>query len=158
MSEPALNDLTAAHVMREDVVAVEKQAAVQDAVRLMGENRVTGVPVVDSRRRCVGVISSTDILKLQQEDPELKAARYYDPDTLSWESIPAKLPTLQEMPDVTVGDIMSPEVISVRPETPIKDVAQTMVDRNVHCVLVLDENEHLCGIISAFDFVRILSD
>lgn len=52
-----------------------------------------------------------------------------------------------------VLDLMTAEVISVRPETPLKEVARLLAEHRVSGVPVVDEEEHVVGVISEADFV-----
>jgi CBS domain-containing protein len=49
-------------VMTSDVVYVNPQDTLREALSVMVENRVSAMPVLDARRHCVGVISVTDLL------------------------------------------------------------------------------------------------
>ncbi|MBW2293316.1 MAG: CBS domain-containing protein [Deltaproteobacteria bacterium] len=60
----------------------------------------------------------------------------------------------------TVSDVMSPEVISVGPDSPLTEVVEKIMENRIHRVLVLDSSEHggsLVGIISVFDLVQLLA-
>jgi CBS domain-containing protein len=48
-------------------------------------------------------------------------------------------------------------VISVKPETPVKDVVQTLAEKKIGAVLVIDEDDKLVGILSERDIVRTLA-
>jgi CBS domain-containing protein len=43
-------------------------------------------------------------------------------------------------------------------DTPIKEVAQRMISDDIHRVLVMDERYNLYGIITSFDFVRVMAE
>jgi CBS domain-containing protein len=122
---------------------------------------VSGLPVLDHNDRCVGVVSATDILGLEQqqseradEEFEQTVGSYYDPDTQKWENLRVS-GTVDELPELEVAEIMTREVVSVRPGTPVRQVAALMDERRIHRVLVLDEENRLHGLISALDIVRL---
>lgn len=155
--------MTAADVMQRDVVTIGPDESLQEAMALMTENHVSGLPVLNSKDRCVGVISASDILSFQQEqaegsaDAEENMASYFDPDTERWESIRV-FGGLDELPEVPVGEIMSGELVSVTPNTPLREVAQKMHENEIHRILVVDEKQFLHGIISSSDFVRLFAE
>lgn len=62
ISKP-LMDLTAADVMTPDGLQLTEELPLREAARIMLENQVSGAPVIDSRGRCVGVLSSMDFLR-----------------------------------------------------------------------------------------------
>ena len=75
-----------------------------------------------------------------------------------WESVPLSAFGLEEFGDVRVEEVMTRELISVDRDTPLKEVAQKMLDDDIHRVLVMDERFKLYGIITSFDFVRVLAE
>ncbi len=155
---------TASDLMQTDVVTVGPADHLRDAMALMVHHHVSGLPVLDNHDHCVGVLSVTDVLNLELEQAEMftedadeQMGSYYNPDTQHWESI-RMTGSIDDVPDVTVREAMSSEVVSVSPGTPIHDVAKLMVDKGIHRVLVLDDKRFLHGIISALDFVQMVAD
>lgn len=55
----------------------------------------------------------------------------------------------------TVGDIMSTDITSCHPRTPMRSVAQRMRNADVSALPVLDDEDHLVGIISQTDLVTL---
>ena len=51
-------------------------------------------------------------------------------------------------------DVMTPEIISVAPETPVKEVAETMMKYRISGVLVLDQAGSLVGVVTEGDLLR----
>jgi CBS domain-containing protein len=117
---------------------------------------------MDNSSRCIGLITASDILNYEQEhaaDSDTdRTAQYFDPDTQQWVSVPVAAFGLEEFAEVRVSEVMSRELIWVDRNTSIKDVARRMLDERVHRVLVMDTKSNLYGIISAFDFVRIIAE
>ena len=59
------HQLAASDFMQRDVVTVAPDDTLRDALALMTENHVTGLPVMDGKSRCVGLITSSDILNYE---------------------------------------------------------------------------------------------
>ena len=55
-------------IMTRNVLTTTRQTPVMDAVRLLVENRITGIPVVDEDNRLVGILSEFDVLRLLTEN------------------------------------------------------------------------------------------
>lgn len=154
--------VSAAEVMKTDVITVAPNEHIRDALAMMVENHVSGLPVVDGRGRCVGVLSAFDILGLEYEqaeatDVEEDVGSYFDTENQRWEYMRIG-GGVDELPDQTVHDVVSAEVISVTPDACIKDVARLMTKKGIHRVLVLNDKRELCGLISALDLVRIVAE
>ena len=49
-------------LMVRNVISVQPEDLLSDAVSLMFENRISAVPVVDKRQRCKGILSTTDLI------------------------------------------------------------------------------------------------
>jgi CBS-domain-containing membrane protein len=164
MEKHASTKLTAADVMQHDIVTVMRSNTLRDAMGLLTANHVTGLPVMDEHSRCIGLISATDILNFEQEHCEeteegnADVAQYYDPESEQWETIRLSAFALEEFGDVRVEQVMATDLIWVERETPIQEAAARMHEAGVHRVLVLDDQQQLYGIISSFDFVRLIAE
>ena len=55
-------------VMTRDVTSVTPETALRDVAQLLGEKRISGVPVVDARGKCLGIVS-------EAEGPDLELLR-----------------------------------------------------------------------------------
>jgi CBS-domain-containing membrane protein len=52
-------------------------------------------------------------------------------------------------------DVMSSPVVTVSPDTPLKDVAATLVERGINAVPVVDGDDRLVGIVSEADLLPL---
>lgn len=158
------NKLTAADIMQKDVVTVGPEESLREALELMIENHITGLPVLDQKSRCVGLISAMDILGYEQDhaqdaaEANAEMARYFDPDTQRWEDVRVTAFALEEFAETPVAEIMSRDIVSVDPETSLSSVAALMIEQQIHRVLVMDEEKALLGLISSVDFVQLYAD
>jgi IMP dehydrogenase len=154
--------LTANDLMQRDIVTISPEDTLRQALALMTEHHVTGLPVMDEQSRCIGLVTATDILNYEQDHAEDSreggTTQFFDPETQQWESVPLSAFGLEEFGDVQVADVMTRELIWVERGAPLKDVARRMMDERVHRVLVMDANSLLYGIISAYDFVRVIAE
>jgi CBS domain-containing protein len=148
--------------MQRDVVTVSPDSTLREALSLMTENHVTGLPVMDAFDRCIGLITSSDILNYEQDnDGELdegRLAEIYDAESEQWETVPLSAFGLEKFGNVPVNEVMTRDLIWVDRETPLKVVARRMIDEHVHRVLVMDVASRLYGILSAYDFVRVAAE
>ena len=54
--------MIAADVMSRGVVTLDARATLHEAMQVMTEHHVSGVPVIDKDHRCIGVISTSDVV------------------------------------------------------------------------------------------------
>jgi CBS domain-containing protein len=147
--------------MQRDVITVHEGDTLQEAMQLMTENHVTGLPVTNARSKCVGVVTASDILGYEQDhagftsEANADLARHFNPDIQQWESVRVTSFALEEFGEIHVREVMARDLISVHRDTPLSEVAKTMRDQKIHRVLVLDGSSRLYGIISSFDFVKL---
>jgi CBS-domain-containing membrane protein len=162
MAQETLEQLSAADLMQRDMVTVAPQESLRDALSLMTENHVTGLPVMDDHDRCIGLITATDILTYEQDHDETEPSdhmvQHFNSELQQWESVPTGAFGLEEFGDVRVEEVMTTDLVWVERDTPLKDIAQRMIDARVHRVLVMDSHCRLYGVISSFDFVRVLAE
>jgi CBS domain-containing protein len=162
MGHATLQQLTAADIMQRDMITVAPSETLRDALALMTTNHVTGLPVMDSKSRCIGLITASDILGFEEEhaddNSDTGMMQHFNPELSRWESVPISAFGLEEFGDVRVEEVMARDLIYVGRDTLLKGVARKMLDANVHRVLVMDEKFNLYGIISSFDFVRVMAE
>src|SRR5690554_6287244 len=120
--------LLAQDIMQTELVTVRRGDSLREAMELMVDSHVTGLPVVDGRGRCVGVVSITDVLGLEYEQAESasefeEVGSYFDPDEQRWEHMRLS-GAIDELPDLTVEDVMSTDIISVPRDASVHDVAK----------------------------------
>jgi len=122
-------------IMSEDIiVAKENMSAEVISVRLLS-GEVNGVPVVDDSRAIVGVVTAIDILKAIRK---------------SGNNNNRKLNSL------VAKDIMTPNPSVVKKDTPIEEVIDIMVQKEIIMVPVVEEdsNKRLIGVVSRADILR----
>jgi len=113
-------------IMTSNPISIQKDQDVSDAAKLLFENRIHGLPVVDKRKNIVGIISPTDILKIVSERRKEVIEHYFTHNLV---------PVYQETP-ITI--IM--EIINITNETALP---------------VLNDERKLAGIISEGDLFKL---
>lgn len=158
------DSISASDIMNRNLLTVAPTDKLAEALQLMVENHVTGLPVIDGKSCCLGVITATDILTYEQSHAEEAAeanadvARYFDHEAGRWESLRASSFALEHFGHVPVNEVMNAKVIAVQGDTPVKDIARLMVEQEVHRVVVIDRTQHLLGAVSAIDIVQLVAD
>jgi CBS domain-containing protein len=143
-------------VMTRHVVAVNPGDSAGDALKLMVENRVSALPVVDGHDRCVGVVSSTDILHLAlQFSADLEALNTVE--GLAHELLIEKLEHTGFSNQV-VNEVMSHVAVTVQPQTSLVEAAAAMTRHRVHRLPVAEAQGKLVGLISSMDVVRAVAE
>ncbi len=143
-------------VISTNVVSINPQDTLREAVDTMVENRVSALPVVDARGHCVGVISVTDLLGVTKDlSDELNALSVSQ--GLDHEALVQKL----EQADVLTEQVkawMSTDVVSVEIESTIHNAATLMLRNRVHRLIVLDDQRRVVGVVSTMDLLAAFAE
>lgn len=164
MTSNVASEKTAADIMSRGVVSVEATESIQDAMRIMTEHHVSGVPVVDETNRCIGVISTSDIVSYVEADQEAlegqipRTENWFNPETQKWEESTFSAEMLGEYDLVPVDEVMTSDPLTVHPELPVVHVAQSMMEHGIHRVFVVNDDKRINGVISALDFVQLVAE
>jgi CBS domain-containing protein len=118
-------------VMTRDVPTVRADQPVQEAASFMLSSDAGSIPVMDGDR-LIGMITDRDIAVRG-------VAKGHGPDT-------------------PVGDLMTDDLVVVRDDDEIEDVATRMSEAQVRRLPVIDQDERLCGIVSLGDLSRETDD
>jgi CBS domain-containing protein len=140
-------------VMSRQVVTISVNDKVHDALELMMENRVSALPVVDHRGRCVGILSTSDFVDVTYElDEGLSAVEHQS--EIWWRLFVKNVS--QNIGQQSLMDMMTEDVISSSPDDLVVKAASTMLRERVHRLPVLDNERRLLGIISTTDVLRAM--
>ncbi|MBF0378814.1 MAG: CBS domain-containing protein [Desulfamplus sp.] len=171
------NSVKAEHVMTTSVITVEEKTSLLDAAKLMAQNNISGMPVLDSKKTLSGVLSEKDFLKrMVQKDKETiiqgNKEDNRDNSTIvktnkdekefgSFMSIIAQCLDFggclaSDLKKLYVKDIMSYPPITVEKSMSIMEVAAIFESKGINRVPVLDSNSKLIGIIARSDLVQAL--
>ena len=157
-----MRPITAADLMSPEVLTVREDMSVAELAAFLMRHDITGAPVADAQGRLVGVVSVVDIADLVSDQDEIAVDRS-EPDFL-YRGREATLSEdeLEDLEiddeDLVVGDIMTPEIHSVSPGSPVSDIAMKMLREHLHRVLVLDADDRCVGIVTTSDLLGLLVD
>lgn len=139
-------------VMTTEVVRATYGTPFKEVARLLGEHRISGLPVVDEDEKVIGVISETDLLFRQAETPdpyEPKKRFRFAGLTPSVRRRAAKARAR------TAGRLMSEPPVTVHADDTIVEAARTMARQRIERLPVLDEEQRLVGIVTRRDLLQV---
>lgn len=142
-------------IMSRDVVTLSVGDTIHEALILMGENRVSALPVVDSHNHCVGILSTSDLVDMTRDvDDDLYHLDLVDPTSRRF--LLDKL--MHSMGNESVQSFMSETVTTIDAETTLAKATQEMLRNRVHHLPVVDAHDHLIGIVSTMDVLGEFAD
>lgn len=131
-------DEPVSRIMTEAVVAIEVDRPVSEILDCFYQYPIHHLPVM-RRGRLVGMLSSADVLKLESFVPKqaVNATSFLDSR-------------------LTITQLMHQPVTSVPQGATVAEAAERMIEAGVHAVPVVDDFEHVLGIVTTSDVIRSL--
>jgi CBS domain-containing protein len=147
---------TVADVMSRDPIVVRSETSLNEAIQILAERRISGLPVVDDAGKLIGIISETDLM--WQETGVTPPAYIMFLDSVIYLQNPATYERdLHKALGQTVGEVMSKDPITIFPEKTLTQAARVMHEKKVHRLPVLDESGQVIGILTRGDIVRAMA-
>ena len=126
--------------MKKDLVTVTKDERMTVAKKIMKEKNIRHLPVVEGKK-LVGLLTNMDVRKAEASPAtslEIRELHYL-------------------LDKLTVGEIMTRNVITIPPDVSIEEAAILLHDNKIGCLPVVEDG-NLVGIISENDIMEILID
>jgi CBS domain-containing protein len=127
-----MKNYDAGEMMTSRLVSIRWEDSMENAQQLMDKHRIRHLPVRDARGGIAGIISDRDVMRaMNPQSPGFT-------------------------PNAKVSEYMSWPVVTVDKSTPVKQLAEGMVDEKISAFLVAEKNE-VVGIVTAEDLLRLLA-
>jgi CBS domain-containing protein len=126
-----MEDIFVARVMSTDIVTVRPDTLVEEAAQLMLDREISSLVVVDERGHLEGIVTTTDFVDIVARS--------------------------QPKAETTVERYMSTDVTTTTAQASIVDVADEMVDRDIHHMPVVDDEAGVIGMLSTADLTGYIS-
>lgn len=145
----SLGELLCRDVMVQEVIAVEYGSHLDEVWEMMQSYKISGIPVIDRARRVEGIVTLSDLL------------READPST--HQSMGRKIQALikrtdghySEKPEVA-GQVMTKSVITVRDDRHVAELIPLFVEKDIHHIPVVDQQDKLIGMITRTTVISVL--
>jgi CBS domain-containing protein len=144
-------------IMTRQVISVTPETSVTAVARLLRENAISGIPVVDDDFQVVGIVTEVDLVA-RHARPHFPAYVAFLDSIIYLESRRRYRESMRRILATTAGELMTHPVTTVAPETDVQDLASLMVEKRVNPVPVVDEDGYLIGIASHTDLLRLIEE
>lgn len=124
--------------MSKPVITVKPDLPIMEALNLMKTEQIRRTPVVDKKGRLVGIVSDKDLLNASPSDATSLSV---------WE-------INYLLSQITVKEIMTKDVLTVKEDTPIEIAARIMADNKVGGIPIM-RGEQVVGLITETDLFKI---
>lgn len=138
---------TVADVMTRDVVSVPEGLPFHEVVRVLAGHNVSGAPVLDQKRRVVGMVSEADLLDRQARHGGMPGIR-------AWISL-RRRPSDRKGAARTAAELMNHPLVAVSPDTRVAAAAAVLARHGVKRAVVVNPGGVLVGIVSRKDLLTV---
>ncbi len=119
-------------IMSQKLIVAREGMNIEEAVKLLVNNKITGLPVVDAAGHMIGILSEYDIIATVGKQTHIEASLFAN--SISY----------------------TKTVESVDEDTPLADILQRFINLKCRRLPVLDKAKRLVGIISRRDVMKVL--
>ena len=141
-------------VMSQNPITVTGGTEIFKAAKILLDNRINGLPVVDDAGKLVGILCQSDIIAQQKKLPVPSLFSFLD-GYISLSSIKHMDKEVRKIAATAVEDAMTADPVTVAPDSTIETVAALMVDQNFHTIPVVEKGI-LVGVVGKEDILRTL--
>jgi CBS domain-containing protein len=147
-------------IMNTEVASAKPEDRLEDIVKILTSKKISGVPVVDTDNRVIGVITDRDLLQYSEKLRIIPLVAYsawampfpYYPEGIIYEK------KTEEFSKTLTRDVMSKKVITINGSDSWHDAARLMRKHSVNRVPVVDADRKLIGIVTRTDLLNYLSE
>ncbi len=130
-------------LMTRKVFTLDEEKRLFIAQQIMDWAHIRHVPVVNSQRRVVGLVSNRDVLRASISIVSSKVA---------------KAEGQQHLTGIPVRDVMRAPVQTVAPDQSVQEAASLMRRGKIGCLPVVNAQQELIGIITEYDLLKIVEE
>ncbi len=131
--------ISAKEIMSEVVVKVEQNTSVSDVAHLMLRDRISGLPVVDKKKKVVGMLTLTDLFKMINDAAGTTDKDFYE--------------QILFFRKRRVCEIMSRNVYAISPHTTLDKMLHLLLEKSIHSFPVVRAGK-LIGIVGRHDILN----
>jgi CBS domain-containing protein len=147
-----IRELKVMDIMHSEWPTLGPDETIEDAIKLFAESGISGVPVVEGDR-LVGIVTEGDLIF---QDADVKAPGFLDIlggiiPLGNWEEYRREA---LKSAGVTVGEVMTEDVITVSPETTLSEAATLMAERRFK-ILPVAEDGRFRGVVTRMDILTL---
>ena len=147
---------TVGEVMSAPVLTVTAETPLQDAVSLLSDHHVSGLPVVDGEGLLIGELTEQDLMVRESGVDVgpyvmLLDSVIYLRNPLNWDR------QVHQVLGNSVGDLMHRDSHSCEVSLPLPKAASMLHDKGTQRLIVVDAERHPVGVLTRGDVVRALA-
>ncbi|AFZ47869.1 CBS domain containing membrane protein [Cyanobacterium stanieri PCC 7202] len=147
---------TVADIMTPSPITVNPDTPLKEAITILAEKKLSGLPVVDKNNKLVGVISETDLM--WQETGVEPPPYIMILDSVIYLQNPNRYEKeIHKALGQTVGEVMTNKAITIKSDDSVKRAAQILHEKKIGRLPVVDGNGNVVGIVTQGDIIQAMA-
>ncbi len=147
--------ITAKDIMETKIISVTPDTDISQAVKILLENHINGVPVIDEDKKIVGILCQSDLI-FQQKEVLLPPIFTLLDSFVPLASSSKMEEEFKKISAATVEQAMVKAPVTVSSDTPVSEIASLMVEKHFHTIPVVDDDQ-VIGIIGKEDILKTMT-
>jgi len=145
--------MKAKEVMTKNVIAVKEEDTIDDVIKILLSNKISGVPVVNEEKEVIGVVSEADLI-FRDKEIEIPAFIPVMEGYIFLQSVKKYEEQLKKQVAYKVKDVMSAPVITAKEDEEIEKIANIMLKKRINRIPIVDKEGKLVGLITRSDILK----
>jgi CBS domain-containing protein len=145
--------MQARDVMVSPVITVGEHATVREVANILLKKRISAVPVVDNADKVVGIVTESDLMHRAEAGTERAYSWWLhfltDDATIAADYVKSHAAKVQ--------DVMTSDVATAAPETPLDEIATLLEERRIKHVPIVNKDGNLVGIVSRANLIQAVA-
>lgn len=129
-------------IMTENVLTAGPDETIKDVILKMRKKNVSGLPVIDKNRKVLATFSESDVAKAL---PDILNEAQYIP-----------LVDVRELTSEPIKRVMHMPAVTIKADADVNDAAKIVLEQFRHRLPVVDDANHLIGIVTLGDILKAL--
>ncbi|EEG76403.1 CBS domain-containing protein [Dethiobacter alkaliphilus] len=147
--------MKAKEIMTTDLVTIAEDKTLREVIKLMVEQNISGIPVIDETGNLMGIVSESDVIRLKRKThmPDYIQLLEAMLNEAQPEQFSADVIRSLNMP---VKDFMTKKVVTVKEDTTLAEITRLMVEHNINRIPVV-RKQKLLGIVTRRDAILAMA-
>jgi len=158
-----MKDIQVKDIMNTDVVYVKPQDSLKKVVQILDKHNFKGLPVVDEKKKVVGIVTERDILKytrwvIGQPVKDLRQLfREGEEEVAKSEHTVGQraVDVIELVASVTVGNLMTEAVFVEKGDLHVLKLVKMMNENDINRIPIVNERKELIGIVTREDILKV---
>lgn len=144
---------TVADVMTPNPVTVGPTTLLKEAIQLMADRHIGGLPVIDETQQLVGILSESDLM-WQATGVDMPAYIMLLDSVIYLKNPNQYTQEIHKALGQLVRDVMTARVVTISPQKSLREAAHLMHEKRIRRLPVVDDQGQVVGMLTRGDIVR----